>query len=267
VLGVLLAFGLLGPCREDESALLNAAVANGLEADTLEYTHREEFSTPDGRRAVLTGQGVFDSRIRRARGTYDYSQLPGFFERRDSSAFERVVFVLDGAIGYVRIEKLAGRARPWLRLDFARLGKASSDPTIRLFGDALSSPMGPDPARLLDDLIKEVGELDEVGEEQLNVVPTTRFRGEIPVEPLLEGTGIDLTEARAAIGNHMVIQVWVDRFELPRRLRMETERRGGYLLEETYSDFDVDIDIRLPPRRRVQELSAVPEAAILLGLK
>jgi hypothetical protein len=244
---------------------VSAAVANGLEADTLQYRHRQEFRLGGPSRGVLIGEGVVDARSRRARGTWDYSQMPSARGMGRPERFDRIDYVIDGTIGYYRIAALAGRRRPWVKVDFARLGKTSRDPALRLWGEALSSPTGPDPAKLLDDLVEEVGEFKEAGEEELFGVHTTRFRGEESLARLVRGTGVDAEAAATALGDHMVIQLWVDELEWPRRFRMETERKGAFVLEESYSDFDVDVHIRPPARRRVQAIDDVSGAGALLG--
>ena len=164
----------------------------------------------------FAGEGAVDNRARR-------SQLS---LRGGGRATE---LVLDGSVLYARLPMLG-----WVSADLERVGKLLGDGLGELTGLVEDGPTG-----VLEQL-RAVGDVEELGREQVRGVETTRYRA------LLRPPGGTEEDA-------LPVEVWIDDDGLVRRLRVTYGQRAASVTVELF-DFGADVDVEPPPADQVTDL-------------
>ena len=170
--------------------------------------------------------------------------------------------VLDERAMYLRVppefaEAFGAGDAEWVKVDL-------EDLTGMGLGGATSGALGsPDPVQQLETL-KAMGDIEEVGTEEIDGVETTRYRGEID---LREAVGFAAPDQQDALersidafaklndGETVVpTEVWVDEDSLVRRM---TQRYGETLGAITidFSDYGADEDVEVPSGDDVTDIT------------
>jgi hypothetical protein len=189
----------------------------------------------DGETKTLPLSGALDFRSGAFEFGYDLSRLgvPG----SDAKVRTRMV---DGVM-YVSFGDVAGEAgralsslldgKEWLKLDLASLGLGEDNPT----GGGLAQA---DPDGLLE-LLRDIGDVQTIGNETLRGVPTTHYRGIV-----------DAIDAP--------VDVWVDGDGRTRKVAATVERAAIKVASEIeYYDFGAELDIQEPPSQQVLDFSDI----------
>lgn len=211
-------------------------------------------------RAHVRGQGVFDHRARRGRFVVDLSALglPAGSGRAQVLLADDVVFLA------LPPQSPGAAPTPWLKVDAAAVARRSGVDVggLRELGDN-------DPTTALNFLRGVSEEVDEVGEERLRGVETTRYRAVVDLTEAARETpeGLDAGIARfmERLGTSALpVDVWVDREGRLRKLRYRVdlsatgraEGGSGVIVTtlELYG-FGVRVDVREPPADEVTDLS------------
>ena len=173
----------------------------------------------------FAGQGALDNRARRSQLSVDFG------------AQGTAELVLDGSVLYARIDGLQHvppLPTPWVSADLETLGELLGD---RL--GELTEWVEDGPSRVLEQL-RAVGEVEELGPEQVRGVETTRYRALVR----LPGAPADRT---------VPVDVWIDGDGLVRRLRAAHGEPAATVTLELY-DFGADVAIEPPAPQQVTAL-------------
>jgi hypothetical protein len=205
----------------------------------------------------MTGEGIFDYRRNVGRITFDLSAL--------EPDFEKMEMILDGSVVYTSGfgEELAP-GKSWMKIDTAKVPSSSE---LGGLGQIDS------PAQELKYLRAVSKEVEEVGEEEVRGVPTTRYRAVIDVRKLGEVAASDAPprfrkqtrrEAMALFEEAGVdeapMDVWIDGDGLLRKMTMELafkaegEKARTELTLELF-DFGVPVQVSLPPAAETVDIS------------
>ncbi|MDT0346068.1 hypothetical protein [Streptomyces litchfieldiae] len=148
--------------------------------------------------------------------------------------------------------------RNWMAMDLMALAQETGDEAV---ADAMSFGLdsaNQDPAQQLA-LLLESPEIELVGEETLDGVEVSHYRGTISTEDALEnggGAGLLTEEERRRLADAMGEQgiesyhldVWVDENDLPVRINQSYDTDSGPVeYEVRYSDFGADVTVEAPP--------------------
>lgn len=200
----------------------------------------------------LTGQAVYDA-TGMSRGTLTVPDP----ESNDSVEME---YVQDGTEMYMRSSLLGAlpEGREWMGLDLA-------------LGDELdtSLPAGGDAKGELGLLEKATGGVDEIGEEDVRGVPTTRYRGKISVSEDVkrlreEGAG-DSASYVEKDGSPLRVETWIDAKGLVRRMRVVRlgagEEGDGQTIDMRidFFDFGLEPEIDVPDSSEVFDATSLAQ--------
>ena len=164
--------------------------------------------------------------------------------------------VVDGPFTYANANVEAAlhdrTVKPWTKLDARRLTPAQR----RQRPDELAH------VRALAYLSDGVRRAKRIGPASLDGEPATRFRGDVEPDRVAERAPASQRAAiRAAVRNDFLdrpfeADFWVDREGRVRRVRAayRTTRGGRIAVDGRFSDFGAPVDVRLPPRRSIEEL-------------
>jgi hypothetical protein len=213
-------------------AVLVAAGCGGLSANEVLSGAQERTADFETLRFSVEGsadnyrfsaQGAVDNRARRAQLTVDLG------------SHGSTELVLDDSMLYVRLDGLRHApplATPWLSADLETVGAMLGDRLDELTGWAAEGP-----SRVLEQL-RAVGEVEELGSEQVRGVETTRYRALVrpPGEPAERAVPVD---------------VWIDGDGLVRRLHAAD---GTEDVTVDLYDFDADVAIEPPAPAQVTAL-------------
>lgn len=180
------------------AGLLRAVPDNVAKASTGQIQVTFTIDGPESTFA-LGGAGAFDRAAGQAALTLDLGALGASFD-------EPLEIVADGAVTYLRLPMLASLtgSAGWLSASAEDLGQA---------GDALGLPaVGADPTQILEAL-RGAGAVDEVGQQDVRGVRTTRY-----------DATIDLGEALTDVP----VSVWIDADGLARRVQVELDGAGPW---------------------------------------
>ncbi|MBD0339280.1 MAG: hypothetical protein ICV67_08355 [Thermoleophilia bacterium] len=205
VVGALL---LLAGCGASGTLSARQSVERAQERTAAFGTFR--FSVAGGAQgATFAGTGAVDARAGRSHLSVE------------AGAHGEAELIVDGSILYARL----GGER-WLSADLRGLGSLLSGRLVELTELAEQGP------KSLLDRLRSVGEVEELGEEQVRGVQTTRYRATV------EERGERAT----------VLDAWVDGDGLVRRLR------AAELTVELY-DFGAEVRVVPPPASRVVDVA------------
>lgn len=165
----------------------------------------------------------------------------------------------------------------WVGLEFARVLEAAG-----IEADAVGAVMTVTPDASLGAL-EAAGKIEEVGEEEVDGVTTTHFRGEVRTSDYIETLPEERREAarkaleelfeKAEIDDEPgAMDVWVDEEGRVRRIRQgdtvppsDGLPGGKALVEMTYSDFGAELDVQAPPKGDVFDATGFAASAIEQG--
>jgi hypothetical protein len=142
--------------------------------------------------------------------------------------------------------------KPWTKLDARRLTPAQR----RQRPDELAH------VRVLAYLSDGVRRAKRIGPASVDGEPATRFRGEVDPDRVAERAPASQRAAiRAAVRNDFSdrpfeADFWVDREGRVRRVHASyrTMRGGRISVDGRFTDFGSPVDVRVPPRRSIEEL-------------
>jgi hypothetical protein len=200
------------------SQVLSGAQERTADFETLRFS--VEGSADNYRFAA---QGAVDNRASRAQLTVDLGSQ-GSTE-----------LVLDGSVLYARLDGLRHApplATPWLSADLETVGAMLGDRLGELTEWAEDGP-----SRVLEQL-RAVGEVEELGSEDVRGVETTRYRA------LVRPPG-------APAERTLPVDVWIDGDGLVRRLRAAD---GTETVTVELYDFEADVAIEPPAPEQVTAL-------------
>jgi hypothetical protein len=222
--------------------------------------------------ARIRGSGVFDTATTRARIELDFSSFAALAPTQgvDPQAL-RGEFIQDGKVMYMRLPVLQqqGLTKEWLKVDAEELAQAQGLSTSS-FGQFTQF----DPSQSLKYLLAVSGDVEELGEEDVRGVQTTRYRTKVDLEKVPDVLPEDQREqARKSIKqlvdqvgeSEIPIEVWIDGEGLVRRQRIDYGvEQGGQEVSLRFDielfDFGIDADIQPPPKKDTTDFSELLSA-------
>jgi hypothetical protein len=196
---------------------------------TSEHVDLKATATVQGSPLSLSGAGDFDNANKRGSMTV-HANVQGLDMQIDE--------VMDGTTIYMK-SPLFSAALPagktWLKLDLAKVGASQ--------GIDLSQLMGQDPAQSFAQL-QASGRVTEVGDETIDGVDTTHYRGRIDLTKLPQGAKIAaLTHAK-----YGPYDVWIGKDDgYVRRVRSSyTLQQQSIAMTMNFSDFGKDVSVNVP---------------------
>ncbi|WP_049572454.1 hypothetical protein [Streptomyces sp. SBT349] len=160
--------------------------------------------------------------------------------------------------------------RNWMAMDLMSIAEETGDPAV---ADSMSFGLdstNQDPAQQLA-LLLQAPEIELVGEETLDGVETTHYRGTISVEDALERNGADdlltdeerqqLTDVMEAQGiDSYHLEVWVDGDDYPVQINQSFDSAAGPVeYEVRYSDYGAEVTAEAPPSGAVVDFMEILE--------
>ena len=174
---------------------------------------------------------------------------------------------MDGLVMYMRMPLLGALlpgGKQWVRMDLEKVGKAAGLDVQQLMGVG-----GSDPRRMLD-YIRSAADLEEVGEDTVRGVATTRYRGTFDVAKALEALPAEqrpLAEAgmamlRQAGLDKVPVQVWVDDEGYVRRIRQTyafelAGQRSSTSVELELFGFGDPVEVTVPSADETVDVSSL----------
>ncbi len=265
-LAALMLIGLLATACGDEggggeTALEDISLAAektqdaGSSAFTMDIQTSGE-GIPDG--FTITAEGAFDYEGRRGEMTMELPDIAGL-----GSAGGTTEIVFDGTELYMRspIFSSVSPGIEWIKIDYATLGEESG-----IDFEALSQAGGQqDPTQFLQYLEGASDDVEVVGEEEVQGVPTTHYKATIDMEKVLEESpeelravlegALDSLEKQLGT-SEFPIEVWIDEDGLARRYRQDLSipnPSGGGDIEQSMTmelfDFGIDVEVEILRRR------------------
>jgi LppX_LprAFG lipoprotein len=250
--------------------LVSQAVSKTTKADSAKF-HMELTETvgPIGPLTV-TADGVSDNTTHSAKMTMDLSsvaQLAGTGAGQPSDWKGDVI--LDGTdvnnvVEYMRLPafaKLIPGAKPWLKIDLNSLTKGQGID----FSQFLQTAGSQDPTQALQ-MLQSVGDVKEVGKEQVGGVDTTKYSGTLDPQKLAKKFGG--TNSLGAVFKQMgtksiPVTVWVDGDgyvrKVDERISAQVPSTGTLDLKiaAEMSDFGTTVDVTPPPADQTSDLNAL----------
>jgi hypothetical protein len=261
----------------DPKAAVLAAMTKAYEAETMHQEFEFEMSAAD-ETFTFSGEGDVDSERRLIATSMDMGVLGGSID----------MIVADGVM-YMRSPMFAGSGirTAWVSMDPKKLDPAMA---ARLGGGFGGTS---DPSAYVG-LFAGVVEVDEVGSEAIDGIDTTRYRGTIDIEAVLRrfpdviGKDLDAKTRRQleagleqtlaqfdtlGVDGRIPFEVWVDDEGFLRRQLITMDVRGiapgaeeaSLRLQADYSAFGEPVDVDVPPKRRVTDITEMLGQAEGLG--
>ncbi len=159
----------------------------------------------------------------------------------------------------------------WLKLSLDNLGEGNA--TGKVLRNELHYN---NPARAIA-LMRQAGDIKQVGTETKNGVDTRHFSGRVEIAKLVADHKVGLTEQdieafrqeQAALGvKFQQIDIWLNDQELPVHIELSADSKHGSVeFSGDYSDFGVEVNVQAPPDSEVfdigklqQDLQKLPSA-------
>jgi hypothetical protein len=211
-----------------------------------------------GRQLTMTGRGQFDSD--QGEMVIDMSSLlqqSGAPAGTDGTIDAIFVHEDGDPVMYFKMGLLSALmpgGKSWIRLDFAKAGKAAGIDLGKLMGGASQNP-----ADALQ-LLQANGDFNVVGTETIGGVSTTHYHGTIDLEKALAAKGApqDMIQRLLDAGapKQYPLDVWVDDSGYIRQLEMSySQATNGVPLSTTMrmdmSDYGTDVSVSAPPSDQV----------------
>jgi hypothetical protein len=221
---------------------------------------------------TITADGVSDTATHSAQMSMDLSSIAQLAGKGagDPSQWKGDVIV-DGSNGglveYMRLpalSKFMPGAKPWLKLDLAKLGKKQGID----FSQLLQAAGNGDPTQALQ-MIQSVGNVQKVGTEQVDGVDTTKYAGTIDPQKLgAKFAAAGVGKLMKELGTTPIpVSVWVDGSGYVRKVEesmsMQVPNSGTLDLKMSFelSDFGTPVNVTPPPADQTTDLSKlIPQA-------
>jgi hypothetical protein len=221
----------------DSKDLLGSAAANTEAAGSYKIatTGRATFGSQT---ISLRGQGAFDNEAKRGRLNLTLT-IPGAGTATLDEIFNKGIILVKSPL----FAQALPMDKQWIRINAARAGEQ--------VGFNLKAVMGQTPDEVLAHLRRaSATTVTEVGDEDLNNVPTTHYRADIDLDKLASDRAQRLSDA-----SYKPIDVWVDEEGRVRRLKLDftakvaaTETaRSHSILTIDLSDFGTPVEVDIPP--------------------
>lgn len=177
----------------------------------------------------ITAHGYVDQPERAARTSIDFAGVPQMSALPGGGSGMEVVFIYPTL--YMRMPFLADKlpeGKSWMKVDMAKLIRAGggSIPQALSLGQA-------DPTQFLQYLRASSGQIRRLGSQQLDGVPTVRYRTTLQLSSLLARLPLADRAAAATMLSHaggsgsVPIDVWIDQQRRVRRVQMSLKLAGG----------------------------------------
>jgi hypothetical protein len=205
---------------------------------------------------TMTADGATDNTNHTATMTMDLSavaQLAG--SQAGSPADWKASVILDGTTEYMQLPvltKLVPGGKPWIKLDLDQLAKLKGVD----FSQLLQVAGQQDPTQALQ-WLQSVGNVQKVGEEQVDGVDTTKYSGTLdPQKIAAKFAGAGLGTMLTQMGTTPIpVTVWVDGDGYVRKLDESLQAGPASVkLEATLSDFGTKVDVNPPPADQTTDL-------------
>jgi hypothetical protein len=232
IVATLLALNVIQPFGEDALA---AGVERTSEAATATVNVRYESSPPEGQAIAFTAAGEFDYRARRGRMDYEFTEGAGALDRVEAVFAERDLYL-----------SLPGGGDTWLHADLDVAAEQIADRAKAARAEAPPPELASlgafdfnDPSQALARL-RDASAVEELGEETVFGVATTRYRARLEGDQPLAATA------------------WIDATSLIRRLELTTdEGPAPFTMTMELTEFGKPVDISVPEDvRELDELLA-----------
>ena len=189
----------------------------------------------------------------RGRGEFQGGATPALHQVMEMPGFGSTDFLVVGDRSWMKYGGGAGGSGPglgrlfpagkWIALDPAEAGMAADDLDFRSFLQSLFA----------------VADVRQVGEADVDAVPTRHYAGTVTAAAVLGNPDIDeeirkglAEELRAAEGEKVEIEVWIDRdFRIRKFAQNGTDDDGNYRMTMALSDFGAAVQIAEPAKRDV----------------
>jgi hypothetical protein len=247
--------------------LVSQAVSKTSKTDSAKF-HMELTETvgPLGPLEV-TADGVSDNTTHSARMTMDLSSVAQFVGggAGDPNDWKGEVIV-DGTnakdvVEYMHLpafSKLIPNAKPWLKIDLNALTKTQGLD----FSQLLQTAGSQDPSQALQ-MLQSVGDVKEVGQEQIDGVDTTKYSGTLDPEKLAKKFGTSgFGQVFGRLGTKTIpVTVWIDGDGYVRKLdeSVTAQVPGTGTLDlkiaAQLSDFGATVDVTPPPADQTSDLA------------
>jgi hypothetical protein len=219
--------------QEDPGAALDAAAKKTAASES----NRQEFSVVsdlDGSEFTMNGEGTFSADSTRGRMTFEMD-AEGF-----QGPFEAIT---DGRVTYLKGDQLPlPPGKEWVK-------------TLAAPSSALSP-------REFVDFLRDSGEVDNEGTEEIRSEETTHYRGSVNLRELAEASRSELlrrlNQASDVDALDTTIDIWVRQDGLLARLALEVrppqdEVSGSVKVTTDILEYDVEVDAEPPPASKVVE--------------
>lgn len=266
----LLALAFAAACGGGEALSPEAAVAeavtNSVEAGTSRVSLELTMTGVGDKPVTITGEGVQDSQEHRARFTFDLSEVGEL--SGGGVQLGEIDLLLDGFTLYMNLPFLeTAGLKPWVEIDLQALAQEGGFDLGSLRG--LSQT---DPTQVLQYLRAASDDIEEVGEEDVRGVGTTRYRMSIDLDKVAQQAP---EEARAAIEELLAesgletipAEVWIDGDGLVRRIELAYEgmeftpgQKGDMDLRLELYDYGVEVDVQAPPADQIMSFQDLLQA-------
>jgi hypothetical protein len=245
-----------------------AATTTEAGSSRLEFTMTME---AEGRSFTMRGDGALAYSPPRGRMTLDLGDLAKLSGEELGDG--RMEFVFDGLVYYMKfpagIEGLTGKT--WMKIDLEKVG-AETGVDLGALQQANQNP-----AQLMQFLRGVSDDIEELGQEDVRGVETTRYRATIDLDEAAE-RGADVGEfseemrdqlkaeierMRAQTGlETLPVEVWIDEDNLLRRMRMDLSfsvegEQVAMDMTMDFFDFGVDVRVAPPPADQTVDVTAL----------
>lgn len=267
---------VLAGCSDGSSGGANPAAIIMLAADKTEEAGTARIwmdMQTDGPDGVVTtiADGVLDMTSNRGKISMEMEMPDAPAGTPTDTSIDAV---MDGTVMYMKMPGLSQElpgGKPWLRFDLQVAGEE-----LGIDLGALMQAGGSDPTRTLQYLRGASGEVETVGEEEVRDVDATHYRANLSFEKIVEQAPEDLrAEIEPTVdllkewvgSDAMPVDVWLDREGRMVRQKQSFEYVSGPAAGSSVSmtmemyDFGADVDVALPPRSQVTDLSRLLEGA------
>jgi hypothetical protein len=197
--------------------------------------------------------GAFDFEADLGRMTLDMSGI-------QPAGITKAEIVFAGTVFYMKMPELAKMlpgGKPWLKFDLKEIAEGEGT-GFSQFGQLGSG----DPTQSLN-YLRGAGEVEEVGDEEVRGVETTRYHIEVDLLEAVRRAPQELRsmlrEAIDSFGSEKLpMDVWVDDQGLVRRLLQRHSYRGAQTrVSMEFFDYGADVDVEVPADSQVTDISAL----------
>ncbi|MDQ4025129.1 MAG: hypothetical protein M3217_06530 [Actinomycetota bacterium] len=236
-----------GDERDLSNALLTAAEAAD-DAGTVRMEMTSEVSV-GGQSVTVDAEGEFDVADDLGRMTVSASGAAGV------PGIGEMEVILDGRYMYVKGEAFAAAldGKEWGRIDLTAAGAAGAN------------QLSQDPTQYVEWLRGAGGDVEEVGEEEIDGVTTTHYKADIPVDAIVDQAPDEASAEALRAGLEVFgdaesfpVDVWVDADDLPRRISLVLGGEGASLSSKVTVDlFDYGVEVDAQPPESYKDISAL----------